>query len=72
MYCILDGCNSTTTLDIKDNIKVSSFKSGENIQKEGGPDCTVSNNKLSSVTLTELAIKTRESILLYRVSTQSI
>ena len=33
-------------------IKVSSFKNSENIQKkEGGPGCTVSNNKFSSLTL---------------------
>ena len=32
--------------------KVRSFKS-----KEGGSDCTVSNDKFSSVTLNELAIK---------------
>ena len=32
-----------------ENIKVSSFKSSENIQKkEGGPDCIVSKNKFSS------------------------
>ena len=28
-----------------------------------GPDCTVSNDKFSSVTLNELAMKARESIL---------
>ena len=45
-------------------IKLSSFKSSENIQKkEGRPDRSVSNNKLSSVTLNELAIKAREGIL---------
>ena len=32
--------------------KVKSFKSSENIQKkDGGPDCTVSSDKLSPVTL---------------------
>ena len=49
------------------NIKVGSFnmfKSSENIQmKEGGPDCTVLNDDLSSVTLDGLAIKARENIL---------
>ena len=46
-------------------IKVSSLKSNENIQKkEGGPDCTVSNTKFSTVTLNELAMKARERILL--------
>ena len=35
-------------------MKVSSFKSSGNIQKKkGGPDCAVSNNKFSSVTLNE-------------------
>ena len=38
------------------NIKMSSFKSSENIQKkEGGPDRSVSDNQSSSVTLNELA-----------------
>ena len=40
------------------NIKMSSFKSSENIQKkEGGPDRYVSDNQSSSVTLNELAMK---------------
>ena len=40
------------------NIKMSSYKSSENIQKkEGGPDRSVSNNQSSSVTLNELAMK---------------
>ena len=38
------------------NIKMGSFKSNVNNQKKGVvPDCTVSNNKLSIVTLNELA-----------------
>ena len=42
------------------NIKMSSFKSSENIQKkEGGPDRSVSDNQSSSVTLDELAMKAR-------------
>ena len=46
------------------NIQVSSFKSNEILQKkEGGPDCTVSNNKFSSVTLNEIAMNDRENIL---------
>ena len=50
------------------NIKMSSFKSSENIQKkEGGPDRSVSDNLSSSVTLNELAMKARK-ILLFRVS----
>ena len=40
------------------NIKMSSFKSSENIQKkEGEPDSSVSDNQSSSVTLNELAMK---------------
>ena len=43
--------------------KVRSFKSRENIlKKEDGSDWTGSNNKFSSVTLHELAMKARESI----------
>ena len=46
------------------NIELSSFKSSENIQmKDGGPDRSVSNRQLSLVTLNELAMETRESIL---------
>ena len=46
------------------NIKLSSFKSSENIQKkEGGPDSTVSNNQFSSVTLNELAKNARKIII---------
>ena len=45
----------------KSNIKLSSFKSSENIQKkEVGPDSTVSNNQFFSVTLNELAMNARE------------
>ena len=48
----------------KQNIKKSSFKSSENIQKkEDGPDRSVSNNQFSSVTLNKRAIKARENIL---------
>ena len=43
------------------NIKMSSFKSSENIQKkDGGPDRSVSDNQSSSVTLNELAMKARK------------
>ena len=43
------------------NIKMSSFKSSENIQKKnGGPDRSVSDNQSSSVTLNELALKARK------------
>ena len=43
------------------NIKMSSFKNSENIQKkEGGPNRSVSDNQSSSVTLNELAMKARK------------
>ena len=43
------------------NIKLSSFKNSEDIQKKkGGPDSTVSNNQFASVTLNELAINARK------------
>ena len=43
------------------NIKMSSFKSSENIQKkEGGPDRSVSDNQFPPVTLNELATKARK------------
>ena len=46
------------------NIKMSSFKSSENIQKkEGGSDRSVSNNQSFSGTLNELAMKARKNIL---------
>ena len=43
------------------NIKMSSFKSSENIQKkEDGPDRSVSDNQSSSVALNELAMNARK------------
>ena len=46
------------------NIKMSSFKSSENIQKKaGGPDRSVSDNQSSSGTLNELAITAKTKIL---------
>ena len=54
------------------NINGSSFKSSETIQKkDDGPDRSVSNNKFSSVIPNEGAMKARENILLFRVSTDS-
>ena len=52
------------------NIKMSSFKSSENIQKkEGGPDRSVSDNQSYSVTMNELTMKARnKNILIFRVS----
>ena len=50
------------------NMKMSFFKSSENIQKkEGGPDRSVSDNQSSSATLNELVMKARK-ILSFRVS----
>ena len=46
---------------INKNTKVRSFKSSQYIQKkECGSDCTVSNNKFSSVAVNELAMKARK------------
>ena len=50
-----------TQLNLR-NIKMSSFKSSENIQKkEGGPARSVSDYLSSSVALNELAMKARQS-----------
>ena len=47
------------------NIKISSFKSSEKIQKkEGGPDRSVSDKQSSSVTLNELAMKARKNTVI--------
>ena len=55
------------------NIKMSSFKSSENIQKkEGGPDTSVSDNQSSSVTLNELAMKARKDTVLWSFSKEVI
>ena len=44
------------------NIKMSSFKSSESVQKkECGPDRSISDNQSSSVTLDELAMKARKN-----------
>ena len=46
---------------INKNIKLSSFKSTENIQKnEGGPDSAVSNNQFFSVILNDFAKNARK------------
>ena len=47
------------------NIRMSSPKSSENIQKkEGGPDISVSDIQSSSVTLNELAMKARKNTVI--------
>ena len=53
-------------------IKMSSFKSSENIQKkECGPDRSISNNQSSSVTLNELAMKARKSYCNFKFQQRS-
>ena len=55
------------------NIKMSSFKSSENIQKKvGGPDRSVSDNQSSSVTLNELAMKARKDTVISSFSKEVI
>ena len=55
------------------NIKMSSFKSSENIQKkEGGPDRSVSDNQSSSVTLNELAMTARKDTVISSFSKEVI
>ena len=57
----LPHCTTPAAMTTNKNIKMSSFKSSENIQKkEGGPDRFVSDNQSSSVTLNELAMKARK------------
>ena len=52
-------------MTMNENIKMSSFKSSENIQKkEGGSDRPVSDNQSSSVTLNELAMKARKNTVI--------
>ena len=55
------------------NIKMSSYKSSENIQKkEGGPDRSISDNQSSSVTLNELAMKARKETVISNFSKEVI
>ena len=55
------------------NIKMSSLKSSENIQKkEVGPDRFVSDNQSSSVTLNELAMKARKDTVISSFSKEVI
>ena len=55
------------------NIKMSSFKSSENIQKkEGGSDRSVSDNHSSSVTLDELAMEARKDAVISSFSKEEI
>ena len=51
---------------------MSSFKSSENIQKkEVGSDRSVSDNQSSSVTLNELAMKSRKSYYNFKLQHRS-
>ena len=55
------------------NIKMSSFKSSEIVQrKEGGPDRSVTDNQSSSVTLIELAMKARKNAVISSFSKEVI
>ena len=55
------------------NIKMSSFKSSENIQKkEAGLDRSVSDNQSSSVTLNELAMKAGKDTVISSFSKEVI
>ena len=54
-------------------IKVSSFKSSENIQKKGGgPDRSISDNQSSSVRLNELVMKARKDTVISSFSKEVI
>ena len=60
-------------IKVDENIKMSSFKSSENIQKkEGEPDRFVSDNQSSSVTLNELAMKARKDTVISSFSKKVI
>ena len=66
-FLVLPHGTTQAAVTTNKNIKMSSFKSSENIKKkEGGPDRSVSDNQSSSVTLNELAMKARK-ILKFRV-----
>ena len=55
------------------NIKMSFFKSNENIQKkESGPDRSVSDNQSSLVTLNELAMKAKKDTVISSFSKEVI
>ena len=63
----------SSTQPLNKNIKMSFFRSSENIQKkEGWPDRSVSDNQFSSVTLYELAMKARKDTLISGFSKEVI
>ena len=73
--CFLGLPHGTTPAAVttNKNIKMSTFKSSENIQKkEGGPNRSVSDNKSSSVFLNELAMKARKDTVISSFSKEVI
>ena len=72
-YSVILNYSIFKALFIFKNIKMSSFKSSENIQKkEGVPDRSVSDNESSSVTLNELAMKARKDSVISSFSKEVI
>ena len=64
---------AAVTVTTNKNIKMSSFKSSENIQKkEGGSGRSVSDNQSSSVTLNELPMKARKGTVISSFSKEVI
>ena len=64
-FLVLPHDTTPAAVTTNKNIKMSSFKSSGNIQKkEDGPDRFVSDNLSSSVTLNELAMKTRKNTVI--------
>ena len=64
MFLQVDGRTSRCPDAANRTIENRSIKSSENIEmKEAGPDEYVSNKQFPSVTLNELSMKVRESIL---------
>ena len=69
-YTISSPCEPNGSGEL---IKMSSFKSSENIQKkEGGPDRSFSDNQSPSVTLNELATKARKDTVISSFSREVI
>ena len=64
MRMLIECSHKSDQCMINKNVKTSYFKSSENIQKkEVGPDRSVSDNQSSSVTLNELAMKSRNTAI---------
>ena len=61
------------TVTTNKNLKMSSFKNSENIQKkEGGPDRSISDNQSSSVSMSALAMKARKDAVISSFSKEVI